>query len=308
MGGDFQPDRIGTGAIRNGTLQGADVNDDSIGSVDIRDGSLTGADFQDNLGGNELADGAVGDRELAHVFGGWTGTRTYGDHANVAQLTVDQDGRVTQAASIPITAGLSGLYFREGSFQEGGQLCCDGSDILVNGHWTSYLGHHNSWYVRTSPQCMRFYEGFSRAESGSAQILCARPVAQGSVPVTGSFTQTAPASPPPSETIDGSVTLSHSTGGSPTCPAGTGRDVMRKWDARTCGTLPDDGCTTPAGWSLATPGCSWSYTYSCNCTTTTSCVGGQDEQNCTGVTTCETCPGTDTCTATSWSEVICLGN
>jgi hypothetical protein len=89
-------------------------------------------------------------------------------------------------------------------------------------------------------------------------------------------------------TIQG-IKLVHVTGTNPTCPAGTGAILMRKWAPQTCSDSGGCGsCTIGGGWSVSASTCQYSvYTdfgeYGAACVATT-------------------------CSPLNWTEAICMGN
>ena len=83
------------------------------------------------------------------------------------------------------------------------------------------------------------------------------------------------------------VTMSTVTGTNPTCPAGSGSFLTRKWLAITCSDV--DSCTTSAGWSVATPQCSYLINSSCGPMGTP-------------------CIVPSVCSAVSWTDAVCMGN
>ncbi len=245
--------------MRDDSLSGGNIA--NLSGIELNDGSISGPKLQQE---------AIGPRELADI-GGVAGQ--YGDAMNVAQFTVAGDGRVGAATNVPISVGLSRVYIKEfSSVGEGTLVCCDDpAHILLDGAWSSPVGHKNGWYLRDGKHCMHPYEGQSRRESGNMQILCAVPT--GDIPLNS-----APTFAPPSDTaeaLQGTITVKHVTSGT-TCPPGTGVPIMRKWVARTCSDATSS-CTTPSGWG-------WAFS----------------------PPTCNYDSGA--CTADSFDESICMGN
>ncbi len=170
----------------------------------------------------------VGGRELAPT--GVAATR-YGAPDQVGWFTINEDGRITGAGNVGIDVGLQNVYVKPANVGEGTQVCCDGlSDVLLSGHWASYVGHKNDWTIQHNGQCMSFYEGESRAQSGTVQLLCAAPRNA----ITGSTSSVTASSSGAGDAVDdpllfGGARLQHVRGSSPSCPFGA--FFMRKWAA-----------------------------------------------------------------------------
>ncbi len=96
-------------------------------------------------------------------------------------------------------------------------------------------------------------------------------------------------------TINGTLTvqgikLTHVTGTNPTCPAGQGAFLMRKWTPQTCTDAGGGGCrscTTSSGWGIDPFTCQYENYYVF-----------EGSGGCVAAT----------CSSLSWAEAVCVGN
>lgn len=90
------------GGDLTGTYPNPTIAANAIGSAEITDGTVASADITDNtIATADLANGAVTAGKLANTA---VAAGTYGTSTQVAQITVDAQGRITNAVSTTITA------------------------------------------------------------------------------------------------------------------------------------------------------------------------------------------------------------
>lgn len=87
--------------IADGTIATADLSDGSVTSVKVQDGTIATADIANNaITTAKITDGSVTASKLANTT---VTAGSYGTSTQVAQLTVDAQGRITSAGNVTIT-------------------------------------------------------------------------------------------------------------------------------------------------------------------------------------------------------------
>ncbi len=103
----------------------AKTYDDSGGSLTL-DVNVDGATIEVNADALRVKAGGIGANELAATA---VTPATYGDNANVAQFTVDADGRITAAANVALSPGIGGI----GDFSSNTSTSVDSEVVLFSG-------------------------------------------------------------------------------------------------------------------------------------------------------------------------------
>ena len=107
MSGDATLSNTGAITIASNAVGSAEISDGTVASADITDATVTGTDIAaTTITAANIANSTITSAKLTNsgVTAG-----TYGNGTNVAQFTVDAQGRVTAASNVALSAGASTL-------------------------------------------------------------------------------------------------------------------------------------------------------------------------------------------------------